>query len=186
MNKTNLSLLNQQEIDILVDFLNKTKASVNSDVLNQESIDKLIRLIRRDDLSSITLDELESSSTQKDFLADVGIREEPSQVCELTFQIDPKTDFVILTATNIVTSKSYEISPSSLDHLEVFNSTLTWGYSIPPILFHKIAGIFKCKYSRQTYEDICALFALKNYGSMNQQLPSLYYPTAQQLLANLL
>lgn len=35
------SLLSQEEIDVLVDFLNAKKGSVNSDVMSQKSIDIL-------------------------------------------------------------------------------------------------------------------------------------------------
>ncbi|KSV60039.1 hypothetical protein [Acetivibrio ethanolgignens] len=186
MNDTNFSLLNQQEIDTLVDFLSKSREEFDSDVLNQDSIDKLIRIIRHDDLSTVRLDELDSIHIKLNILKDLGIRDDSSQLCELSFHLDPETQFVILTATNRDNGKSYTITPSSLNRLEALDGISSWGYSIPPISFNKIARIFQCKYSRQTYEDICALFALKNYGSRNQQLPSLYYPTTQQLLASLL
>lgn len=186
MSDTNFSLLNQQEIDTLVDFLSRSKKDLNSDVLNQESIDKLIRIIRHDNLSSVRLDELDSIHVKMDILKDLGIRDDSSQVCELSFHLDPETQFVILTATNRDNRKSYTITPSCLNRLEALDGVSSWGYSIPPISFNKIARIFQCKYSRQTYKDICALFALKNYGSKEQLLPSLYYPTTQQLLASLL
>ncbi|MFW5630989.1 MAG: hypothetical protein ACOCNB_09430 [Acetivibrio ethanolgignens] len=186
MNDTNFSLLNQQEIDTLVDFLSKSREEFDSDVLNQDSIDKLIRIIRHDDLSTVRLDELDSIHIKLNILKDLGIRDDSSQLCELSFHLDPETQFVIITATNRDNGKSYTITPSSLNRLEALDGISSWGYSIPPISFNKIARIFQCKYSRQTYEDICALFALKNYGSRNQQLPSLYYPTTQQLLASLL
>lgn len=186
MNDTNLSLLNQKEIDTLLDFLSKTREELNSDVLSQDSIDKLIRIIRYDNLSSARLVELDAIHINLDILKDLGIRDDASQICELSFHLDPETQFVILTAKNLDNGKSYTITPSSLNYLEALSGISSWGYSIPPISFNKIARIFQCKYSRQTYEDICSLFALKNYGSKDQQLPSLYYPTTQQLLANLL
>lgn len=186
MNKPNFSLLNQQEIDTLVDFLSKSRESVNSDVLNQESIDKLIRLIRYDDLSNVRLDELEAMHFQMDILGDLGVRDDASQPCELTFSIDPATQFMSLTVTNMVTGKTYDISPASLDRMEMFSGVSSWGYCIPPLSFNKIARIFQCKYSRQTYEDVCALFAERIFGSREARLPSLYYPTTNQLLPSLL
>lgn len=186
MSDTNFSLLSQQEIDTLVDFLSKSKDELNSAILSQDSIDKLIRLISHDDLSTMRLDELDAVHINVDVLKDLGIREDASQICELTYSIDPATEFITLTATNTVTGKTYNITPASLDRLEVLGGVASWGYSIPPISFNKIARIFNCKYSRQTYEGICALFSLKNYGSKDQQLPSLYYPTTFQLLESLL
>lgn len=186
MNETNFSLLNQQEIDTLVDFLSKSKDELDSTVLSQQSIDKLIRLISHDDLSSTNLGELDSAHIKMDILKDLGIREDASEICELTFSIDPETDFVVLSAINTVTGKSYNITPASLDRLEILGGAVSWGYSIPPVTFNKIARIFNCKYSRHTYEDICALFALKNYGSRDVKLPSLYYPATAYLLKNLL
>ena len=46
--KPSFSLLNQKEVDALVDFLNDKRNSINSDVMNQNSIDKLITLITGD------------------------------------------------------------------------------------------------------------------------------------------
>ena len=43
---TSFSLLNQREIDTLVKFLTESKNAVNSDVMSQNSIDKLIRLFK--------------------------------------------------------------------------------------------------------------------------------------------
>ena len=42
---SSFSLLNQKEIDSLIGFLSDQKNSLNSDVLSQTSIDKLIKLI---------------------------------------------------------------------------------------------------------------------------------------------
>ena len=47
------SLLNKKEIDALVEFLLEKKNSVDSDVMSQESIDKLIALITSNSRSII-------------------------------------------------------------------------------------------------------------------------------------
>jgi hypothetical protein len=186
MKENNFSLLNQQEIDTLVDFLSKSRDQVNVDVLSQDSIDKLIRMISHDDLSTTGLDKLDSIHIYMDILKDLGIRDTSEQICELSFSTDAETNYIILTATNMENGKTYTITPASMDRLEVFGGVMAWGYSIPPVSFNTIARIFRCKYSRKTYEEICALFALKNYGSKDQKLPSLYYPTTEQLLESLL
>lgn len=46
MSDTNFSLLSQDEIDTLVEFLTEKSTDIESDVLSQESIDKLISMMR--------------------------------------------------------------------------------------------------------------------------------------------
>ena len=45
----NFSLLSQPEIDTLIDFINEKREGVDSSVLNQESIDKLLEMLRFND-----------------------------------------------------------------------------------------------------------------------------------------
>ena len=43
---TNFSLLSQEEIDTLIEFLTESTSVLESEVLSQESIDKLISMLR--------------------------------------------------------------------------------------------------------------------------------------------
>ena len=43
---TNFSLLSQEEIDTLIEFLTESTSVLESEVLSQESIDKLISMMR--------------------------------------------------------------------------------------------------------------------------------------------
>ena len=43
---TNFSLLSQEEIDTLIEFLTESTSALESEVLSQESIDKLISMMR--------------------------------------------------------------------------------------------------------------------------------------------
>lgn len=185
MNESSFSLLSQDEIDTLVRFLSEKR--VSSDVLSQDSIDKLIRLIKHNDINRVALDSIGLPIEPAfDILKELHIREDSSEVCELLFEVDENTQYVTLIAKNTQTGTQYEIEPSTLDRLELLDGTSAWGYSIPPILFDKIARIFSLKYSRKTYDAICSLYAVKNFGTKEHKLPSIYYPTSNQILDNLL
>lgn len=188
MNESSFSLLTQNEIDTLIGFLMETQKNLDSEVLSQDSVDKLIHLIRNNDINKVRLDYLDALSIrpETDILKDMNIRQDVSEVCELRFSIDKDSEYVQLFAYNTCTQQETPITPSSLDRTEFLNGASTWGYSITPILFDKIARIFTLKYSRKTYEEICALHAVKNFGDANHKLPAMYYPTSHQLLDRLL
>lgn len=188
MNEASFSLLTQEEIDTLITFLSEKQKDVTRDVLSQDSIDKLIHLIRNNDINKVRLDTLDSLNLRPtyDILQELNMREDSSEICELLFKIDEESGFISLYARNNVTRKEFPITPMTLDRMEMINGATTWGFSIAPILFDKIARIFMLKYSRDTYEAICHLYLLKNFGSTDYRLPSMYYPTSIQLLDNLL
>ncbi|MDK2808065.1 MAG: hypothetical protein PWP24_799 [Clostridiales bacterium] len=188
MNESSFSLLNQKEIDTLISFLSEKEAGVTREVLSQDSIDKLIHLISDSDINKIRLDALDSLELKPtyDILKELHIRTEDSELCELQFYVDADTQFVNLTAINTITKQQYTITPATLDRAELINASSSWGYSIAPILFDKVARIFHLKYSRQTYEEVCMLFMDKNFGQKEQRVPSFYSPSTYQLLENLL
>ena len=186
MSDTNLTLLTQKEIDALVAFLSNHNF-VSDEVLNQNSVDKLIHLVKHNDINRVHLDDIGLKATEEyDILQELHLREDSSEICELLCSIDETTHFLVLTAKNTVTGKEMVISPSVLDRNELVGSTTYWGYSITPILFDKIARIFTLKYSRTTYETVYNIFAEKNFGSSEQNVPTFYCPTSHQLLDNLL
>ncbi len=81
--KPSFSLLNQKEVDALVDFLNDKRNSINSDVMNQKSIDKLITLITGDS-DHIILDLFDPfASVDPGLLAALDFRMDDNDVCEL-------------------------------------------------------------------------------------------------------
>lgn len=186
MNESSFSLLTQQEIDTLLNFLSNHDF-VSNQVLTQNSVDKLIHLVKHNDINRIHLDDIGLNASDKsDILQELQLRDDPSEICELLCSTDEKTHFLILTARNTVTGKEKTITPAVLDRLELVETASTWGYSITPILFDKIARIFTLKYSRKTYETIYNLYAEKNFGSAELKIPSFYCPTSHQLLDNLL
>jgi len=145
--KPSFSLLNQKEVDALVDFLNDKRNSINSDVMNQKSIDKLITLITGDS-DHIILDLFDPfASVDPGLLAALDFRMDENDVCELTCMPDESTGFITLTACNMVTKKTLKITPKLINE----NDTEEWGCSISPVFFNRIAKIFNL------IPDICLL-----------------------------
>ena len=113
--KPSFSLLNQKEVDALVDFLNDKRNSINSDVMNQKSIDKLITLITGDS-DHIILDLFDPfASVDPGLLAALDFRMDDNDVCELTCTLDDVTGYVTLTARNMVTEKTLKITPKLIN-----------------------------------------------------------------------
>ncbi|MEG1992023.1 MAG: hypothetical protein RR056_01445 [Acetivibrio sp.] len=188
MNESSFSLLTQKEIDTLITFLSEKQKDVTSDVLCQDSIDKLIHLIYNNDINNVRLDTLDSLRIRPnhDVLKELNMRTDTSEICELNFEIEAETNFLTLFAKNITTGKEYPITPTTLDRMELLSGSTSWGYSIVPILFDKIARIFMLKYSRDTYEKICSLYLTMNFGSADYRLPSMYCPSSNEILDNLI
>lgn len=176
--KPSFSLLNQKEVDALVDFLNDKRNSINSDVMNQKSIDKLITLITGDS-DHIILDLFDPfASVDPGLLAALDFRMDDNDVCELTCTLDDVTGYVTLTARNMVTEKTLKITPKLINE----NDTEEWGYSISPVFFNRIAKIFNLKYTTETHDTICNIFAKHTYDSESHKIAEIYLPTNSALL----
>lgn len=190
MNEPSFSLLNQEEIDILIRFLHENKDDLTSSVLSQTSIDKLIQFLSASDINELRLNPLDDPAIKApanfDLLKELHIREDPSEVCELIFKVNEETKLLELYAKNRTSQKEHPITPTTLDRTEILNGASSWGFAIVPALFDRIARIFTLKYTRKTYDDICALYAEKNFGSSTAKLPAMYYPASNFLLDNLL
>ena len=177
----NYSLLNQKEVDALVDFLNDKKENVKSDTLSQSSIDKLIRLIT-DDSNHIITDMFDPfANADTTVLPDVDFRKDDSEICELMCSVN-SDGHIELTARNTVTGKDIAITPNMIDKSDVD----AWGCAIPPIFFNHIAKLFSFKYTTQTHDTICNIFAKQNYGDENHKIPEFYLPSNEKLLECLL
>ena len=149
------SLLSQEEIDVLVDFLNAKKGSVNSDVMSQKSIDKLIYLITSDKQQIIKdlcnpLNDVNSS-----LLETMHFRENFEEICTLSCTTDPQTGFLKLTATNTKNGKTLAITPKLFDE----NDSEEWGVCISPLMFNHLARVLSLVYTTETHERICSIFA---------------------------
>ncbi len=92
--------------------------------------------------------------------------------------LDDVTGYVTLTARNMVTEKTLKITPKLINE----NDTKEWGYSISPVFFNRIAKIFNLKYTTETHDTICNIFAKHTYGSESHKIAEIYLPTNSALL----
>lgn len=174
----NLSLLSQNEIDTLVNFLLEKKSTVDSSVLSQSSIDKLIELIRYD--NSLRRQELIPSvaHVSENQLGQMGIRQNKEELCELRCETDGDTGFLQIVVYNTTTEQSMLLTPSSLTG----EDSEGWGFCISPSLFCRLARALGAKYSAQTYDLVCDRFAKCVFGSEDHKIPVLYLPEQEVIL----
>lgn len=179
-NNDSFSLLNQQEIDTLIRFLTEKKNAVDSDVMSQKSIDKLITLIQTDRDRIALGSFLTYGNINNAFLKD--FRKENQEVCHLQFALHPDTKFVELSIFNPVTQKTMMLTPALLDK----NDTDEWGLSIPPSIFIHIALGLELKFSQNTYDSVCDAYAAHNFGSSEHKIPETMLPDNDLLVECLL
>lgn len=181
-NQTNFSLLDQQEIDALVKFLTEKKSDFLSDVMSQNHIDKLISLIQTDK-ERIILDLSEPlGSLDERLLKKLHLRNNLDEICELTCKLDEESGFIKLYVTNLATNETSELTPKTLDS----NDTDEWGRAISPFLFNNIAITLSLKYTRETHDQICSIYAQRNFGDAEHKIPEFYLPDNASLLECLL
>lgn len=181
-NNKSFSLLNQQEIDTLVKFLTDKKNTVDSDVMSQNSIDKLIMLIQTDKKrlalnSSLAFDALDVS-----FLNRLNFRNNLDELCELRCNANSETNFLELSIHNAATDETMILTPNLFDEKD----TTDWGYTISPSYFTHIAQSLSLKYTQETYDFVCSVFAKTNYGSEEHKISEMYLPDNATLVECLL
>lgn len=189
MSEPNLTLLTQEEIDTLVKFLVQNKEGINNEVLNQNSVDKLIYLIENNDLRRLRLDSVNlkpSGESSPKLLVSLGLYENETQTGRLDARVNEESSYLELYAVNRETGKELLLTPDNYAQINLGESTSQWGYSIVPSLFDEIADTYGLKYERKTLEFVCALFADKNFGNKNFTLASAFVPSSKQLLSNIL
>lgn len=183
IDETSFTLLTQTEIDTLVDFLTSKKDNLGETVLTQESIDRLIALIRDGYVPSKKNLFDPSDDGLTDFLTDTNFRKNASVKCTLSATVDVATDYVVLSVTNTETNETMQITPKTLDSSQTNES---WGYCIAPVMFSRLARTLDVYFTQETYDAICKRFALRNYGDGSVSIPSMYQPTHAHLLKSLL
>lgn len=178
----NFSLLTQGEIDTLIDFLTEQKeGGVESSVLNQTSIDKLIELLRLNEIRR-KRDALKSVSEVAGALSNLIVVRQGEALCELTATVDEAEDCVKLVVTNTEDGRQMEITPEILNE----GDGSSWGRCIPPITISKLARVLGVKYTTQTYEDVCARYAQCLFGDASHKIPYIYLPDNAEAIENLI
>lgn len=183
MNETqnlNLSLLSQNEIDTLVGFLSNKSKSVDSSVLNQSSIDKLIQIIQYDNRRR-KQDAFMSYADLGGSLKEAVTVRTGDEACEMLMAQD-EAGSIHITVKNTVNGQSMEITPAIINE----EDGDSWGRSIPPVLFCRLALALDVKYNAATYKMVCKCFAENIFGDENYTIPFLYLPENQLMLENLI
>lgn len=179
---TSFALLNQQEIDTLVKFLTDQKNAVDNDVMSQNSIDKLIKLIQTDKERLILNPFLTLTTAGATAAEKLKFRKDSSELCELCCTINAETNFIELSIRNKDADTTCTLTPSAFDD----NDDSEWGFSISPAHFTQIAFSLSLKYTQATYDFVCATFAKHNYGSEDHKISDFYLPNNKTLVESLL
>lgn len=174
MSDKNMALLSQSEIDALIAFLNQQSTQqINGDILSQESINKLIEIIKSgqfiDKSITLPLNNLEADSN--DVLDYLGISHPESFYLNFTYD---ETKGVKLFAVNKDNNESFPITPGGL--IKNSSSKAPWGACMAPSTFHHIALKLDLPYSEQAMELVKKSFALIMYGDENAEIPVFYLP----------
>lgn len=186
----NFTLLSQNEIDTLLDFLVKQKEKFGNEVMDQASIDRLISLLHTDGENEIKFDEV-VPETKNDanallVIGDFGSIAEQQGKCVLDCIRDEKTGYMRIVCRNNENGKEYSITPNCMEQLRYVNGDSSeWGYAVPPLTFDKIAVLLSVKYTKKAFDEVSRSFAKCMYGDEEASIAELYMPTAQQLVKHM-
>lgn len=178
MGEQNMALLSQSEIDTLIEFLNreKEKKIVESQVLSQESIDKLISLIHghREQAYragiSLTAAE-ESRQVLQEFYAAQKVDHSEAERQKLWMSVNEK-DQVELCVGDGAENVHIRIMPEHLRNLAFQGESAGWGVCVMPAVFAQVAAYFNLKYTDEMMAQVCKRYALKMYGDENSVVPA--------------
>lgn len=178
MAETNFSLLSQEEIDILIDFLTDNCNLVESEVLSQESIDKLILMMKGCSKEQHLKSQQEASNVRAAGTVLTG-----TEVWCLEFE-ENADGFVELYATN--GEKKEKITPQGYSCSCFTSDSSQWGYAVSPILFSEVAKCYGLKFSKETYQKVSTHFALKNFGDAAYDVNDFFLASGKDIISNLL
>lgn len=173
MSETNTPSLSQDEIDALITFLdnNKENYSLRGDTLSQESINKLIELVK----SIPSLDKNISLNPAAMNASSFFSNKENTKDYLLNFKTDEAGQINIF-AYNSETKEAVTILPKMLSKAEVAGLPDVWGICMSPNTFHHIAKLLDLSYTDETLNELIALFTEKMYGRTDVVLPAFYLP----------
>lgn len=184
MKEVNFSLLTQKEIDVLVNFLLENQRNVDSEVLSQESIDKLIILIKNSQIDRLRLDLNQLLPIHTDKLKELELLDNEKQTCELL--MEEEGEFIQLYAIRPDNGKKYKITPEGFRVRNFTDDISSWGRCLQPIIFDEIATAFQLKYTQETYCNVCRKFAKENFGDEAFEIPKAFLVDDMGLIKNLI
>lgn len=174
MEENNFSLLSQEEIDSLVAYLKGNTRTVESKVLNQESIDKLILMMQT----------FRGTTTEKKNVRAIKAVLSGDKTWELQILVNENTKYMELYATE--GSRQEKITPESFLNGCFLDDDSQWGFSISPTIFCNVASLYGIRFTRETYEQVVRQFAKVNYGTLDYTVPAFYLADSKVLSMNLL
>lgn len=172
------SLLNQIEIDTLVKFLTDKKNTLDSDVMSQNSIDKLIDLIQTDKERLALNIAFAYSDVDISTWSHLDFRNSADEICQLKISKDTEGGYVSLSILNTISNQTTPLSPDNFDN----HDTKEWGLSIPPTTFCQIAALLSLKFTQETYDTVCSIYAQHNYNDSGHKIPEIFLPDNDVLL----
>lgn len=174
MEENNFSLLSQEEIDSLVSYLKGNTKTVESKVLNQESIDKLIMMMQT----------FRGTTTEKKNVRAIKTVLSGDKTWELQILVNENTNYIELYATE--GSRQEKITPESFLNGCFLDDDSQWGFSISPTIFCNVASLYGIRFTKETYEQVVRQFAKVNYGTSDYAVPAFYLADSKVLSMNLL
>lgn len=182
----NMTLLSQAEIDTLVQFLMEKKQEVQNEVLNQESIDRLIHLIRTTHINNVrTGSAVGANAEQNRIRTALEIRENEAQVCELTVNV-LENGFLDIQILNKDTGMTYKVTPIGASGITISDDDSQWGRCISPYTFVDISGAYGAKFSEDTYNKVCSIYAKIKFNDENYKIPDFFLPDEGTIAQTLL
>ncbi|MCI8625787.1 MAG: hypothetical protein HFI40_05835 [Lachnospiraceae bacterium] len=178
MSEKNMTLLSQKEIDTLIEFLSGEdwRKGASNDVLNQESVDRLIALIRsshgRRRLGGLRM-VVERSEELKKFYAERDEAYSDKTVYELVVGIKEDGQMELL-ACNKTSGKQISIFPEHLLDLSFEGASDGWGRCLMPRVFYQAADTLGLEYTEETEAAVKNQFAAVMYGDEKARIPELY------------
>lgn len=175
MSEKNMALLSQNEIDTLISFLNQQKGINNFDgeILSQESINKLIQIIKASQLlkKKQPLHLGVSEQEGNEILSNIGISDADSYSLNFSFNEEKG---VVISAINEKNGDEFIISPSDLT--KTSETSYPWGACMAPTTFDYIAKMLDLSYSDETFLKVKKHFSKMMYGNENVEIPYFYLP----------
>lgn len=174
MSDTNFSLLSQEEIDTLIEFLTDKTAPFGTEVLSQDSIDKLIAMMKgyskKVSESHRELDSVRAASSVLDV----------DRTWTLAFEENSANGFMEIFATD--GTKKEKITPKGYSCGCFVGDNSTWGYAVSPVQFAEIAKAYGLKFSKSVYVDVCQRFAEKNFGDKMYDMDDFFLASGKDML----